>query len=127
MKKAIQKEQVVYNEDKTVNSQELLKNISGIAYLSDFVYGESISRLIDSYVEEKIKFGVVVQLTVNDFKFYLLERFRQATGLEYCFINEESILEIFAELDEFEKEYKSDKSFSKKHFTRTSNYRPNIQ
>ena len=108
MKKAIQKEQVVYNEDKTVNSQELLKNISGIAYLSDFVYGESISRLIDSYVEEKIKFGVVVQLTVNDFKFYLLERFRQATGLEYCFINEESILEIFAELDEFEKEYKSE-------------------
>lgn len=106
MKKAIQKEQIVYNEEKTANSQELLKNISAIAYLSDFVYGESISRLIDSYIEEKIKFGVVVQLTVNDFKFYLLERFRQATGLEYCFINEESILEIFAELDEFEKEYK---------------------
>lgn len=108
MKKAIKQEQVIYNEDKTVNSQELLKNISAIAYLSDFVYGESISRLIDTFVEEKIKFGVIIQLTVNDFKFYLLERFRQGTGLEYCFINEESILEIFAELDEFEKENKGE-------------------
>lgn len=101
--KVLPKEEVNYHSDQRPHEQSLLQRISAIAFSSTYELGNDLSTMIDRYVEDAVKREVVIELTVRDFKRYLLEKYRNANAFQKCFLSEDNILEAFAELDEFER------------------------